>query len=218
MSRKGADTKERILDTAEELVLTMGFAATSIDRVLEGSGITKGAFFYHFPSKAELGRALVERYAERDNAVLESSMARAERLANDPLGQLVVFLGLCEEHAESVGGPNPGCLFASYVYEAQLFDDDVKEIISSQFLRWRKAIRSKLDQVAETHPPARDVDLDELSDLFSTVFEGAFVMAKSLQDSKILARHLAHYRHYVELLFAREEPRPTASLASRSRA
>lgn len=216
MGRKGSDTKERILDTAEELVLELGFASTSIDRVLEGSGITKGAFFYHFPSKAELGRALVERYAARDDEILESTMARAERLAPDPLGQLVVFLGLCEEHAESITGPNPGCLFASYVYEAQLFDDEVKTIISSQFLRWRKAIRSKLDQIVATHPPARDIDLDELADLFSTVFEGGFVMAKSLRDTKVLARHLAHYRNYVELLFSREDARPRTTASKTS--
>jgi len=54
------------------------------------------------------------------------------------------------------------------------------------------------------HPPHRAVDLDEVADLFSTVFEGAFVMAKSLEDPKLIARHLAHYRRYVELLFAPE--------------
>jgi hypothetical protein len=65
-----------------------------------------------------------------------------------------------------------------------------------------------LDRIAEQSPPAREVDLDELADLFTTVFEGGFVMAKSLNEPRLIARHVAHYRSYVELLFA---PRRTRS-------
>jgi TetR/AcrR family transcriptional repressor of nem operon len=204
MTRRGSETKERILDTAEALILDLGFAATSIDRVIDGAGITKGAFFYHFGSKAEMAHALVERYAQRDTELLEGTLARAEKLARDPLERFLVFLGLFEEYAETVTGPNPGCLFASYIYEAQLFDEATKQIISAQFLRWRRALRSWLDRIVEQHPPRRDVDLDEVADLLSTVFEGGFVMAKSLRDPRLIARHLAHYRNYIELLFVTE--------------
>ena len=205
---RGADTRQRILDTAEALVLETGFAATSIDRVIEGAGITKGAFFYHFDSKAELARALVERYAQRDSELLETTKTRAEKLAREPLAQFLVFLGLLEEHAEALPGPNPGCLFASYVYEAQLFDAGTKEIIHAQFILWRRTLREWLDRIALKHPPRRGVDLDEVADLLSTVFEGGLVLAKSLRDPRLIARHLAHYRNYVELLFA---PAPEAA-------
>jgi TetR/AcrR family transcriptional repressor of nem operon len=207
---KGADTRERILDTAEALVLETGFAATSIDRVIEGAGITKGAFFYHFDSKADLARALVERYAQRDTQLLETTKTRAGKLAREPLEQFLVFLGLLEEYADALPGPDPGCLFASYVYEAQLFDAGTKDVIQAQFLRWRRTLREWLDRIAVKHPPRLGVDLDEVADLLSTVFEGGFVMAKSLRDPRLIARHLAHYRNYVEMLFS---PAPQAARA-----
>ena len=59
--RKGADTRERILDVAEASVLDKGFAATSIEEVIAAVGITKSGFFYHFRDKNELAKALLVR-------------------------------------------------------------------------------------------------------------------------------------------------------------
>ena len=50
------DTRERILDAAQQLVMERGFSATTVDAILEAAGSSKGAFFHHFASKADLGR------------------------------------------------------------------------------------------------------------------------------------------------------------------
>jgi AcrR family transcriptional regulator len=46
---KGEQTRERLLDLAEERVLHKGFASTSIDELIAAAGITKSGFFYHYP-------------------------------------------------------------------------------------------------------------------------------------------------------------------------
>ena len=79
MPRSGEQTREKILDAAHGLALRRGFGATSIDRVIEAAGITKGAFFYHFDNKGELGRALVERYARYEQTLIDEFVERAER-------------------------------------------------------------------------------------------------------------------------------------------
>src|SRR5688572_2132294 len=114
-------TRERILDAAQALILDHGFGATTVDAVVRRAGITKGAFFHHFAAKSELGQALVERYAAMDRAHLEENLTRAEKLASDPLQQMLVFIGLYEEEFEALEEPFPGCLFASYIYENKLF-------------------------------------------------------------------------------------------------
>jgi TetR/AcrR family transcriptional regulator, transcriptional repressor for nem operon len=58
-------TAERILDVAEALVQSRGFNGFSYADVAESLGISKAALHYHFPGKAELGEALIERYARR---------------------------------------------------------------------------------------------------------------------------------------------------------
>jgi TetR/AcrR family transcriptional regulator, transcriptional repressor for nem operon len=58
-------TPTRILDVAERLVQARGFNGFSYADVAEELGISKAALHYHFPGKAELGEALIERYAAR---------------------------------------------------------------------------------------------------------------------------------------------------------
>ena len=102
MTRDGTKTRERILDSAERLVLDQGLAGTSIDQMLADAGTSKGAFFHHFPSKNHLARALVERYAANDVGYLEEYMARVEAETDDPAEQVVAFIRLFEETADEM--------------------------------------------------------------------------------------------------------------------
>ena len=64
-NRAGNDTRTMILDVAERLVQHRGFNGFSYADVAEELSITKPALHYHFAGKAELGEALISRYAER---------------------------------------------------------------------------------------------------------------------------------------------------------
>jgi TetR/AcrR family transcriptional regulator, transcriptional repressor for nem operon len=66
-----AGTAERILDIAERLVQTRGFNNFSYADIAGELGITTASLHYHFPGKAELGRALITRYAERFSQALD---------------------------------------------------------------------------------------------------------------------------------------------------
>jgi len=68
----GMDTATRILDSAERLVQTRGFNGFSYADVADELGVTKASLHYHFASKAELGRALIDRYAARFASGLET--------------------------------------------------------------------------------------------------------------------------------------------------
>lgn len=201
MPRDGSTTRTAIMDSAESLILETGFAATSVDRVIGRAGVTKGTFFYHFESKAGLARALVERYAELDLANLEEHLARAEQRSDDPLEQLLIFIGLFEEVAGSLSEPYPGCLFASYCTEAGLFDQNTLQIIRDTMATWRRRLGDKFEEAIRRHPPRADVDSESLADMITVIFEGAFMLSKIMKDPRTVAEQLRHYRNYVILLF-----------------
>jgi TetR/AcrR family transcriptional repressor of nem operon len=209
MPRDGGATRKLIMDTAEALILDYGFSAASIDRLIERAGITKGAFFYHFKSKADLGHALVERYSEQDLRNLETNMQRAEKLSRDPLQQLLIFVGLFREHAAALTEPYPGCLFASYCSEQQLFEPRTLRVIETTMQAWRQRVGEKLRQTAEAQAPRLPVDLDGLADMLTVVFEGAFIVSKAMKDPQVVAEQLGHYRNYLELLFDAEMDLPS---------
>lgn len=202
MPRDGTATRTAIMDAAESLILRQGFAGTPIDDILDQAGVTKGAFFHHFESKQDLAHSLIARYVDLDLQHLNDKMGRAERLHRDPLQQLLLFVGLFREEAAELTQPAPGCLMGSYIYEAGLFDDHVLEVVHDNMITWRKRLREKLDEVAARHPPKVEADLDSLADLMTVVFEGAFIVSRTLRQPDVVADQLQHYRNYLELLFA----------------
>lgn len=202
MPRDGSLTRTKILDSAEALILDQGFSATSIDKLIDAVGLTKGTFFYHFKNKAALARSLVDRYAETDLSMQRDFRSRAEKLSRDPLQQVLIFVGLYEEMMEGLTDPFPGCLFASYLYEANLFDDETMGVIDNAYLDWRKNLGEMLNKAVETHPPALPVNTADLADMFTSVIEGAFIMSKTLKEPKLVAAQLGLYKNFLELLFA----------------
>lgn len=201
MPRSGEKTKERILDTAYDLVMGHGLAGTSIDMILAKAEITKGAFFYHFKTKADLAQALVKRFAEQGNAHLEVQLARAEKLSRDPLQQILILIGLFQEEVEHMTEPIGGCLIASYFYQLEDLDADIRDVSAQSFLFWRHSLGKKFAAVMAQYPPRFPVSSEELADAIVSTLEGAFVMMRVLQEAKQISQQLAHYRNYIELLF-----------------
>ena len=56
------DTREKILDEAERLLGSRGYSGFSYHDISEPLGIRNAAVHYHFPTKADLGVAVIERY------------------------------------------------------------------------------------------------------------------------------------------------------------
>lgn len=57
-------TRERILDVAATLFITQGYDGTSLREIADEMGFTKAALYYHFPSKEDLLRALIEPFTD----------------------------------------------------------------------------------------------------------------------------------------------------------
>jgi TetR/AcrR family transcriptional repressor of nem operon len=207
MRRDGAATREKILTAAQGLILARGYVGMTVEHVLDEVGITKGAFFHHFKTKDDLARALLARYAEHDERIYRETRERAEKLSDDPLQQVLLFIGLFQEMFDALTEPYPGCLFASYVYELQQFDEDTKALIRNSFTKWRELLKEKFEALARKYPPRIEVDAASLADAFTVVLEGAFITSKAVDDPKVVPEQLRHFRNYVELLFRPREAR-----------
>lgn len=212
MLSKGEQTRERILAAAEPMVLTKGFAGTSLDDIVKATGLAKGAFFHHFKNKADLARALVERYARNDYELFAGFDAQADALSDDPLESTLIFLRLFEDFVARLPAPMHGCVFAAYTYESLQFDPGIHRFIADSFRRWSAIYESRFQKVLAAYRPTRPVTARELADMIMAVIEGGFVLSRSYEDAKLLARQTKQFRQYMELLFPR-----TASAGTRSK-
>ena len=198
---RSPDTRERILDTAQALVLEKGFSGTSLDDILKATGVTKGAFFHHFKSKAELAQKLIERFAEHDFAMFEDWNRRAEALADDPYQALILFLKFFEEWLDNLEHPFAGCLLAVYVYESSLFDPAVNDFVSRSFAQWQRYYEAKFAAVIAARPPRLAVNARDLAEAIVSILEGAFILARSHGDPALITRQSRLFRGYLKLLF-----------------
>jgi TetR/AcrR family transcriptional repressor of nem operon len=194
MGTKGEQTREHIMAVAEAIILQRGYSGTSIDEIIGEAGITKGGFFYHFNGKNDLAKSLILRYLENDAAFFNSLAERAHALTEDPLQQLLIFLKLMAEAMRDMSGAHPGCLVASFTYEAEQFDAEVRELNAQGVLSWRSLFREHFDKVIEKYPMKVPQPLDELADMLSVVLEGGILMTKVLNDSNVLPEQILQYR------------------------
>jgi len=190
------------MDLAESAILEKGFGATSIEELISAAGITKSGFFYHFRDKTELARALLVRYIDREEVLLDDLFNRAHELHDDPLHAFLIGLKLFAEMMADLPQGHPGCLVAIYCYQERLFDAEIVRMNAEAATAWRIRFRNHLDLIAAKYPPKDDVDLDALADMVSTIVEGGIIMSKAMKDPKILAAQIILFRSYIKLLFS----------------
>ncbi len=199
---KGEQTRERLMDIAQDAVLHKGFYATSLDEIIAEAGITKSGFFYHFRDKNDLAKAMLQRYLDSEWAVFDTMFKKADELSEDPLHSFLIFLKLFAETMGDLPNGHPGCLVASYVYQDFLFSREVRDMTTEGHRIWRRRFREKLDRIAERYPPKVEVNLDDMADMLSSVADGGIILSKSLHDPSILPRQILQYRTYLKLVFA----------------
>ena len=82
-----AQTRDRLLDAAEELFVANGIGDTSIEQIAETAGYSRGAFYSNFDDKDALVLALIERHQDR-SMVETDEIAEAATGPDDFLARL----------------------------------------------------------------------------------------------------------------------------------
>ncbi len=201
MARDGKPTRDKILTQSRALILENGFSGTSIDHILERTGITKGAFFYHFKTKNVLAKALIEEFAKEDIGHMEEALKATEHLKGDALSRLLAFIQLFIDMMSDLTEPPPGCLYASYLNETNQFDQELRDFISTTILVWRNTLELLISDVIKENNVRIKADIPSLADLITVIFEGSYVVSKAVNEPDLTAKQLQHLKNYIQLLF-----------------
>jgi TetR/AcrR family transcriptional repressor of nem operon len=96
-------TRDALIQTAENLMRTRGYTAFSYADLSETVGIRKASIHHHFPTKEDLGTAIVEEYIDR----VRTEFGRIEAQHDHVIGRLEAFLHIFRSSAD--GGLLPLC-------------------------------------------------------------------------------------------------------------
>ena len=198
---KGERTRERILDVAYQSIVEKGFAATSIEELVEAAGITKSGFFYHFRDKNDMARQLFERFLAEDESILDTLEARARELSDDPLQAFLIFLNLYAQMMDDMEALHPGCMVATVTYQERMFDPAIRQMNMDYLLRMRERFQRWLAEICGRHEPSGECDVEALADQLTAIVEGAIILSKALGDRALMGRQTRLFRSHVKLLF-----------------
>ena len=201
MPKDGTATRERILQTAERLMIEQGYNATSLDQVIAESSSSKGAFFHHFGSKSDLGLQLVERYAANDLVYLDAGLTAVAGI-DAPVDRLLEFVRFYEDRADDLMSEQSGCLYATVLAERELTGSEVNDLVAAATLAWRRAVAELVAAALEARGGgvAEDVDPDVVADHLYTTFEGGFILCRTFDDPSAMRSQLRVFRQLLQAL------------------
>ena len=193
---KSSDTKARLLDAAEGLMLAKGFVATSVDDVCEAAKLTKGSFFHYFESKEQLGCELLARFCATGQR-LHQSFCGQER---DPLKRVYGYINAAARMAQDPV-MRKGCLLGGFAQELCETHPGIRAVCQQGFEAWAAHLAGELEQAKARYAPKASFKPRELAEHFIAILEGSLILGKVRKDMNVVAQNLRHFKQYVKSLF-----------------
>jgi TetR/AcrR family transcriptional regulator, transcriptional repressor for nem operon len=172
--RGDAATATRILDVAERLAQVRGFNGFSYADIAAEVGITKAALHYHFHSKADLGKALISRYAARFGEALAAIDAGTTAAPAKLQGYAELYVGVLRDQRM--------CLCGMLAAEYPTLPDSMQASVVSFFDQNEAWLQDVLEQGCRDGSlhftgPARDV-----ARMIISCLEGAMLVTRPYGD------------------------------------
>jgi len=183
------NTREKLVLTAEELMLRDGYAATRVDEVIRRAGLSKGSFYHFFDSKESLGLAALEHYYADRVARLAAGSHASEP---DPVRRARLFANHASRVAEDLW--STGCLLANFATNASGSSRVIAEAVRQRTSELRALLMDMFGPCATPELTAAD-----LADQFLIAVEGAIVLARIYDDPAYLRRGLTQFLRFLEI-------------------
>ena len=197
-------TRHSILEASFWEIFRNGFRSASLDSILAETGVTKGALYHHFPSKAELGYAVVEEYiagwiSRECGALADPSL--------DPIDTLMAIAqrkrARLADKPELVG---MGCPLNNLVQEMSPQDEGFRQRLAQILEDWTLAITEALRRGQKHGQVRADIDADEAARFLVAASQGMAGIVKSQGRAEAMDPILGGLRIYLEGLRPASQP------------
>ena len=178
-SRDPERTRERLLQAGFREVYRSGFQSASIDTILAATNVTKGALYYHFDSKEDLGHAIVEEIVAK---LPQDKWLRPLQGGKNPIDALIGIVKATSVRPEDVKG---GCPLVNLAQEMSPLDEQFRKRLETIFNAWQEGIATALRRGQSQGTVRRDLVPEETAGFLIAMYEGYVLLAKNAQDAKV---------------------------------
>lgn len=194
--KKAETTRLTILQKAFELIYTKGYQTTSVDDILATTQVTKGAFYYHFKNKDEMGVAIIN---ELMKPVLIKSFIEPLQHAENPLEaiyQLMYHL-LMENDFLKV---EYGCPAANFTQEMAPWNVDFSKALNDISRQWINIMTAVIEKGQQNGSVRKDVNAQQVTMFIMSGYWGIRNFGKLENSKKVYIPYLNELENYLNSL------------------
>jgi len=196
MTNKGDLTRQNIIDNSLQLFSVKGFYNTSINDIMETTGLTKGGLYAHFGSKEDIWYSVYDMAVRiwkdivfKNTKDVKNPLERLEKLI---VNDIKLYLG-----GNVFEG---GCFFLNMLVELSGQSPTMSKHILQGFIKFSRLIKSWLSEAQEKGILKDNLNLKEISNFIVITLNGAAAIYASSRDAAILNQTVDQLRFYLNQL------------------
>ncbi len=196
MAAKGTRTRQNIIEKSLQLFCVKGYYNTSINDILEATGLTKGGLYGHFPSKEDIW------YAVYDEAlrIWRQVVFKGIQSNSSPLDRIQTFI---ENDINNKLGNDifeGGCFFHSMLVELSGQSVAMSKHILGGFMQLAGLLCHWLEQADQQAMLKKGLNFKEIANYIIISLNGAAALYASSRDPAILSQTVSQLRFYIRQL------------------
>ena len=161
---------DALLSAALTLFITQGYHATTVEEIAQSAGLTKGAVYFYFKSKANVLQALLDRTEE---LTVEPTLAAMAAAGTDPRSRLNAFI-----RTQSVIGAEKTVYMLLAILMSAEFNgsgDDTEKRLQQLMAQMENALRDTVTAGQKDGSFRTEIGADELASVIMATNKGCYV-------------------------------------------
>lgn len=182
MARPVEFDENKVLTNAMEQFWKEGYEASSIQKLLDCTGINRGTLYNSFGDKDTFFKSCIDQY----NKIVEKQIAAS--LKNDKLNAWDAIEAYFDEAVINVTNKhrNMGCLLVNSVCESINYDKEMRKVVRASLATIRKAMMARLKEAHKTRKMKKGVSAEFAAEVIMNALHGIRVNSRDGKNPKQL--------------------------------
>ncbi|MFI6600641.1 TetR family transcriptional regulator C-terminal domain-containing protein [Nonomuraea sp. NPDC050536] len=183
-------TRDTLIEATSELLWERGYSGTSPAMIQKRAHAGQGSMYHHFSGKADLATAAMTHSADLLRQTAEATLGTGETA----IERVTAYLDMERD-------PLAGCRIGRLVQDADIVDDQTLRLPAAEFFAWLvERITQVFTEGVERGELRPDVDARAAASLVVASVQGAYVLARALEDPASFARAMDAAKQAVRAL------------------
>ncbi|ASK29195.1 TetR family transcriptional regulator [Chryseobacterium sp. T16E-39] len=195
--KKSEATRLNILQKAFELIYSKGYQTTSIDEIIATTQVTKGAFFYHFKTKDEMGLAIINELLK--SASFKNTFITPFQNTDDPLEAIYELMNslLMKDEFLKV---EYGCPASNFTQEMAPWNIEFTKALNDLSKQWESAMISAIEKGKENGQVNKETNSKGVAVFVMSGYWGLRNLGKLENSKSVYLTYLKQLKSYLTTL------------------